>query len=89
MRWYLIVVTDLLRRINKSLQKKIKKHACMKNPTCNMVEVFELEEAFGSWYKCLLRERRSLVREFSNVRSQYIQDCKKLLGIMVGLIIFN
>ena len=42
----------------------------MKNPTCNMVEVFELEEAFGSWYKCLLRERRSLVREFSNVRSQ-------------------
>ena len=75
MRWYLIVVTDLLRRINKSLQKKKKKkekkkHACMKNPTCNMVEVFELEEAFGSWYKCLLRERRSLVREFSNVRSQ-------------------
>ena len=70
MRWYLIVVTDLLRRINKSLQKKIKKHACMKNPTCNMVEVFELEEAFGSWYKCLLRERRSLVREFSNVWSQ-------------------
>ena len=25
MRWYLIVVTDLLRRINKSLQKKKKK----------------------------------------------------------------
>ena len=29
MRWYLIVVTDLLRRINKSLQKKKKKKACM------------------------------------------------------------
>ena len=38
------------------------------NPIWNMVEIFE--EAFGSWYKCLLRERRSLVREFSNVWSQ-------------------